>query len=76
MSSRTTRSFVTFVHPFVIDDDIGELPAGTYEIVAEDEILQSPVSLPIAEKHPGFWLKEHEALVRHNCYLSTQKNWS
>ena len=39
---RTTRSEVTFVHPFILNRDVGELPAGTYEIETdEEEILAS-----------------------------------
>lgn len=34
---RTTRSEVTFVHPFILNRDVGELPAGTYEIETDDE---------------------------------------
>ena len=41
MSSRTTTSHVTFLHPFVMGGYPDELPAGTYEVTAEDEILQS-----------------------------------
>ena len=39
---RTTRSTVTFLHPFVLNRDSGELPAGKYEIdTDEEEILAS-----------------------------------
>ena len=39
---RTTRSTVTFAHPFVLDRSTGELPAGNYEIETdEDEIIAS-----------------------------------
>jgi hypothetical protein len=39
---RTTRSVVTFLHPFVLDRNTGELPAGDYEIETdEDEIIAS-----------------------------------
>lgn len=39
---RTTRSTVTFVKPFVLNRDSGELPAGSYEIdTDEEEILAS-----------------------------------
>lgn len=41
MPSRTTTSFVTFQHPFVVAGYVDELPAGTYEVTAEDEILRS-----------------------------------
>lgn len=39
---RTTRSEVTFVHPFILNRDVGELPAGNYGIETdEEEILAS-----------------------------------
>lgn len=41
MSSRTTTSFVTFLHPFVLGDYMDELPPGTYQVTAEDEILRN-----------------------------------
>ncbi len=34
---RTTRSAVTFDHPFVLNTDSGELPAGDYEIETDEE---------------------------------------
>jgi hypothetical protein len=37
---RTSKSIVTFRAPFTLNDLIGELPAGTYDIeVDEEEIL-------------------------------------
>lgn len=37
---RTIKSTVTFNRPFSLNDSIGELPAGTYDIeVDEEEIL-------------------------------------
>lgn len=39
MTSRTTTSTVTFVYPFVLPGYSNELPAGTYEVIAEDELL-------------------------------------
>ncbi|MGB3246171.1 MAG: hypothetical protein WBB25_16675 [Sulfitobacter sp.] len=41
MSSRTTTSFVTFNHSFVVAGYTDELPAGRYQILAEDEVLRS-----------------------------------
>ena len=39
---RTTRSTVTFAHPFVLERSTGELPAGNYEMETdEDEIIAS-----------------------------------
>lgn len=39
VTSRTTTSTVTFAFPFVLPGYSSELPAGTYEIIAEDELL-------------------------------------
>ena len=39
MSSRTTTSKVTFLHTFVVGGYDDELPAGTYSIIAEDEVV-------------------------------------
>ena len=39
---RTTLSTIEFVHPFTLNHDIGELPAGIYELeIDEDEIQTS-----------------------------------
>lgn len=36
---RTTRSTVSFQRPFTLNRDVGELPAGSYEIeIDEDEL--------------------------------------
>ncbi len=40
MHTRSTRSMVTFSNDFTIGNSQRELPAGTYEIVAEEELLQ------------------------------------
>lgn len=34
---RTTRSTVTFEQPFILNMDIGELPAGDYQIDTDEE---------------------------------------
>jgi hypothetical protein len=39
MDLRTTTSTVTFSHPFELPGHDGELPAGTYELVIEEEPL-------------------------------------
>lgn len=37
---RTRRSTVTFQCPFVLNSDVGELPAGSYDVeIDEEEIL-------------------------------------
>jgi len=41
MLTRSTRSMVTFSNDFTIGDSQRELPAGSYEIVVEEELLQS-----------------------------------
>jgi len=39
---RTRKSTVTFRHPFTLSPDIGELPAGSYDVeIDEDEIQAS-----------------------------------
>ena len=40
MLTRSTRSMVTFSKDFTIGDNQRELPAGTYEIVVEEELIQ------------------------------------
>ena len=40
MNMRSTRSTVTFSNPFTLPGYIGELPAGDYEILVEEELLQ------------------------------------
>lgn len=34
---RTTKSRVTFAHPFTLSRTVGELPAGDYEIEVDEE---------------------------------------
>ena len=41
MSSRTTTSVVKFLHPFVVAGYTNELPAGDYEVLADDEVILS-----------------------------------
>lgn len=41
MSSRTTTSFVTFLNPFVVAGYTDELPAGEYEVLADDDVMLS-----------------------------------
>ena len=40
MSSRTTTSVVTFPYPFVVAGYTDELPAGEYQVLADDEVMQ------------------------------------
>ncbi|MFW2544961.1 hypothetical protein ACN2XU_20195 [Primorskyibacter sp. 2E107] len=37
---RSTRSTVTFSNPFTVPGYPGELPAGSYELLVEEELLQ------------------------------------
>jgi hypothetical protein len=39
---RTTRSEVTFERPFILNMDVGELPAGTYQIDTDEEEILAP----------------------------------
>jgi len=41
MLSRTTTSVVTFLHPFVVAGYTDELAAGEYEVLADDDVMQS-----------------------------------
>ena len=40
MNSRSTRSAVTFAHPFRIAGYEDELPAGDYEVVVDEDLLE------------------------------------
>lgn len=40
MTIRSTRSIVTFSHPFSLSGYPDDLPAGDYEILVEEELLQ------------------------------------
>ncbi len=40
MNMRSTRSTVTFSNPFTLSGYSGELPAGDYEVLVEEELLQ------------------------------------
>lgn len=39
MSSRTTTSVVTFLHPFVVAGYTDELPAGDCDVLADDDVM-------------------------------------
>ena len=41
MPPRTTTSYVTFAYPFVMAGHTDELPPGKYQVIAEDEVLES-----------------------------------
>lgn len=40
MSMRSSRSTVTFSNPFTLPGYPGDLPAGDYEVLVEEELLQ------------------------------------
>jgi hypothetical protein len=40
MNMRSTRSTVTFSNPFILSGYPRELPAGDYEVLTEEELLQ------------------------------------
>jgi hypothetical protein len=40
MTTRSTRSTVTFAHPFRIAGYDDELPAGDYEVVVDEDLLE------------------------------------
>lgn len=40
MNSRSTRSTVTFAHPFRIAGYDDELPAGDYEVVVDEDLME------------------------------------
>ncbi|GHF68780.1 hypothetical protein [Seohaeicola zhoushanensis] len=40
MTMRSTRSTVTFSNPFTLPEYPGELPAGDYEVLVEEELIQ------------------------------------
>ncbi|MCZ0813204.1 hypothetical protein N5A93_13250 [Roseovarius sp. EGI FJ00037] len=40
MTMRSTRSTVTFANPFTLPGYPDDLPAGDYEVLAEEELLQ------------------------------------
>lgn len=40
MNMRSTKTSVTFANPFSLPGYLGELPAGQYEVLVEEELLQ------------------------------------
>ena len=40
MNMRSTKSTVTFLNPFTLSGYTGDLPAGDYEVLVEEELLQ------------------------------------
>jgi hypothetical protein len=46
MSIRTTTKIVTFRHPFFLDTVGRPLPAGAYEVITDEELIES-LSFPV-----------------------------
>lgn len=40
MSTRSSKTKVTFSNPFSLPGYVGEMPAGEYEVLVEEELLQ------------------------------------
>jgi hypothetical protein len=60
--NRTTSTQVTFIHPFRLDDVEGMLPAGTYTVETEEELLQS-ISFPVWQRVASVILLPRRAAV-------------
>ncbi|WP_040440899.1 hypothetical protein [Roseibium aggregatum] len=50
MNTRSTRSTVTFCHPFTLKGHSDVLPAGDYEVLVEEEELQGVSFLAYRKK--------------------------
>jgi hypothetical protein len=46
MTTRTTRKFVTFEQPFSLADGERRLPAGSYEVITDEELIEG-LSFPV-----------------------------
>ena len=44
MTARTTRRTVTFQHPFLLDGFAREIPAGTFLVETEEELMDTVLS--------------------------------
>ncbi len=64
MLSRTTTSTVTFDHSFVLAGYTDELPAGDYEVIAEDEVLESLSFTAYRRTATHFLIKAHKGSER------------
>jgi len=45
MTVRTTSRTVTFLHPFILDGFAREVPAGSYQVETEEELMDTVLSL-------------------------------
>lgn len=46
MTTRTKREMVTFVHPFLLKEAGRSLPAGAYEVLTDEELIEG-LSFPV-----------------------------
>jgi hypothetical protein len=46
MTTRTTRKTVTFLHPFTLEGVDRTLPAGEYQVVTDEELIEE-LSFPV-----------------------------
>jgi hypothetical protein len=46
MTTRTTRKTVTFRHPFILEGVDQTLPAGEYQVVTDEELIEE-LSFPV-----------------------------
>jgi hypothetical protein len=46
MTTRTTRKTVTFLHPFTLEGVDRTLPAGEYQVVTDEELIEG-LSFPV-----------------------------
>src|SRR5882672_9368143 len=46
MTTRTTHKFVIFRHPFSLADGERRLPAGSYEVITDEELIEG-LSFPV-----------------------------
>jgi hypothetical protein len=46
MTTRTKRETVTFVHPFLLKEAGRSLPAGAYEVLTDEELIEG-LSFPV-----------------------------
>lgn len=64
MTVRTTKAEVTFARPFVLTGVDRELPAGTYHVETDEQLIEGPsfpvyrriatvIQLPVSRDRPG-----------------------
>lgn len=75
MTSRTTRSTVTFAFPFVISGFPDELPAGNYEIIVEEDLLQNLSFVAYQRTATYLLINRQEAPGRKQMYQVDSEDW-